>query len=64
MSTKHPGLRLSLAGGGLFLVGMAGLLFLPPVLYFSAILIGATLVWGGFFWTLLDWYRSTPSPPS
>ncbi len=61
---KHPGLRLSFVGAGVFILGIVSLLVLPAALGVAAMLVGGMVAWSGFIWTLLNWYRSTPQPPS
>ena len=50
------GLRLSAAGGLVFLVSLVGLLVLPDAIAAFGMLAGGLAVWAGFVWTLLSYY--------
>jgi hypothetical protein len=50
------GLRLSAAGGLVFLVSLLGLLVLPDAIAAFGMLAGGVGVWAGFVWTLLSYY--------
>ena len=60
----QPGLKLSLVGAFVFVAGILSLLLLPAAIAVGAMLIGGMAAWSGFVWTLFDWYRPTPRPPS
>jgi hypothetical protein len=62
-SFRHPGLRLSLIGGIVFLFGAATLLVLPEVVAAALMLVGGMGVWSGFIWTLFSWYLPSSKPP-
>jgi hypothetical protein len=49
-------LRLSAAGGLVFLVSLVGLLVLPDAIAAFGMLAGGLAVWAGFVWTLLSYY--------
>jgi hypothetical protein len=52
------GLRLSAAGGLVFLVSLVGLLVLPDAVAAFGMLAGGLAVMGGFVWTLLSYYTA------
>ena len=62
-TANHPGLRLSLVGAAVFILGIVSLLFLPDAIAVIAMLVGGVATWSGFVWTLLAWYRA-PQPPA
>lgn len=53
---QTPGLRISLAGGLVFFIGLLSLLALPLPIALAALVIGGFAVWGGFIWTLFSYY--------
>jgi hypothetical protein len=55
----HPGLRLSAAGGVVFLLGLLSLLLLPAAIAVAVMIAGGMGVWSGFLWTLFSWYGPT-----
>jgi hypothetical protein len=64
MILRHPGLRLSMAGAVVFLASLISLLFLPLAPSVLGMLAGGMGVWGGFIWTILSFYTSSPGPPA
>lgn len=53
---SSPGLRLSLYGGVVFLIGVVSLLFLPWGIPAAAMFVGGVAVWAGFLQTILHYY--------
>jgi hypothetical protein len=54
------GLRLSVVGAVLVVLGMLSLLLLPGAIGGAAMMIGAVAVIGGFAWTITEYYASPP----
>ncbi len=57
---RSRGLRVSLAGAVVFVIGLASLLVLPVGLAIILILGGGMFVWGGFLWTIFSFYTTPP----
>ena len=53
---KSKGLRVSVAGGLIFLPSVIGLLFLPALLATAGMLVGGIMVCSGFIITLFSFY--------
>jgi hypothetical protein len=60
---QSRGLRLSVAGGILVLIGGVSLLFLPDIVSGLGMMVGACAVGAGFMWSMLEFYTSPNEPP-
>jgi hypothetical protein len=61
---SSPGLRVAIAGGIVFFLAAASLIFLPKIIGAAGMLAGGCAVFGGFLQTMFSWYAGGgPHPP-
>ena len=61
---RHPGLRISVIGGLIFVLGVILMLAVSDFVATFVMLIGGVAVWGGLMWTIFGFYASSEGPTS
>jgi hypothetical protein len=62
--SNHPGLRLSLVGGLIVLLGVLLMVAVSDFVATFVMLIGGVGVLGGLMWTIFGFYSSPEGPAS